>query len=156
MNFLELFVLSAALGADLFSVAVPIGMLGVRMKLVLRAAFVFAIFHIAFILSGYYGGHWLGQFVDHVSTYHLDYSFALVQNWAAVFGAIILIVLGIHMVRESLTGDQMQPNASLQGSTLLALAFSVSVQFYRDWETDRKSTRLNSSHITRSRMPSSA
>ena len=26
---------------------------------------------------------------------------------------------------------------------------------YRDWETDRKSTRLNSSHITRSRMPSS-
>ena len=29
-------------------------------------------------------------------------------------------------------------------------------QLYRDWETDRKSTRLNSSHITRSRMPSSA
>ena len=29
-------------------------------------------------------------------------------------------------------------------------------QIYRDWETDRKSTRLNSSHITRSRMPSSA
>ena len=29
-------------------------------------------------------------------------------------------------------------------------------QAYRDWETDRKSTRLNSSHITRSRMPSSA
>ena len=27
---------------------------------------------------------------------------------------------------------------------------------YRDWETDRKSTRLNSIHITRSRMPSSA
>ena len=30
------------------------------------------------------------------------------------------------------------------------------VTLYRDWETDRKSTRLNSSHITRSRMPSSA
>ena len=28
--------------------------------------------------------------------------------------------------------------------------------YYRDWETDRKSTRLNSSHITRARMPSSA
>ena len=27
---------------------------------------------------------------------------------------------------------------------------------YRDWETDRKSTRLNASHITRYRMPSSA
>ena len=29
-------------------------------------------------------------------------------------------------------------------------------QVYRDWETDRKSTRLNSSHRSLSRMPSSA
>ena len=27
---------------------------------------------------------------------------------------------------------------------------------YRDWETDRKRTRLNSSHSAKSRMPSSA
>ena len=30
------------------------------------------------------------------------------------------------------------------------------IAFYRDWETDRKSTRLNSSHSAKSRMPSSA
>ena len=30
------------------------------------------------------------------------------------------------------------------------------IDFYRDWETDRKSTRLNSSHSAKSRMPSSA
>ena len=30
------------------------------------------------------------------------------------------------------------------------------VKTYRDWETDRKSTRLNSSHRSLSRMPSSA
>ena len=29
-------------------------------------------------------------------------------------------------------------------------------KLYRDWETDRKSTRLNSSHSAKSRMPSSA
>ena len=29
-------------------------------------------------------------------------------------------------------------------------------EFYRDWETDQKSTRLNSSHSAKSRMPSSA
>ena len=34
-----------------------------------------------------------------------------------------------------------------------ALSFLV---VYRDWETDRKSTRLNSSHSAKSRMPSSA
>ena len=30
------------------------------------------------------------------------------------------------------------------------------IEWYRDWETDRKSTRLNSSHSGESRMPSSA
>ena len=30
------------------------------------------------------------------------------------------------------------------------------INYYRDWETDRKSTRLNSSHSAKSRMPSSA
>ena len=35
------------------------------------------------------------------------------------------------------------------------LAASV-IWLYRDWETDRKSTRLNSSHSAKSRMPSSA
>ena len=34
-------------------------------------------------------------------------------------------------------------------------AYSL-VNSYRDWETDRKSTRLNSSHSGESRMPSSA
>ena len=32
----------------------------------------------------------------------------------------------------------------------------VQINQYRDWETDRKSTRLNSSHSAKSRMPSSA
>ena len=39
--------------------------------------------------------------------------------------------------------------------------FNIAIDFehcfgYRDWETDRKSTRLNSSHRSLSRMPSSA
>ena len=33
---------------------------------------------------------------------------------------------------------------------------TVVLDHYRDWETDRKSTRLNSSHLKLSRMPSSA
>ena len=34
--------------------------------------------------------------------------------------------------------------------------YILATLFYRDWETDRKSTRLNSSHLKLSRMPSSA
>ena len=35
-------------------------------------------------------------------------------------------------------------------------AVQAAARYYRDWETDRKSTRLNSSHEIPSRMPSSA
>ena len=37
-----------------------------------------------------------------------------------------------------------------------AITYKEGKKFYRDWETDRKSTRLNSSHSAKSRMPSSA
>ena len=46
------------------------------------------------------------------------------------------------------------------GATLLSIKSGtttfMSMAPYRDWETDRKSTRLNSSHSAKSRMPSSA
>ena len=42
------------------------------------------------------------------------------------------------------------------GSSAEVLSSSILAKNYRDWETDRKSTRLNSSHSAKSRMPSSA
>ena len=39
---------------------------------------------------------------------------------------------------------------------LVVVLFDQQAVLYRDWETDRKSTRLNSSHSAKSRMPSSA
>ena len=46
-----------------------------------------------------------------------------------------------------------------QGKPFYPEQLGFQVQYiarYRDWETDRKSTRLNSSHSAKSRMPSSA
>ena len=48
------------------------------------------------------------------------------------------------------------PSNPKTGSKWFDTATMLWIERYRDWETDRKSTRLNSSHITRSRMPSSA
>ena len=42
------------------------------------------------------------------------------------------------------------------GSPIPAGSLSTIAGGYRDWETDRKSTRLNSSHSGEYRMPSSA
>ena len=66
--------------------------------------------------------------------------------------------------------NQIQPwqhdlNSAIQGQTYAALGLDstgayqptgATAGWYRDWETDRKSTRLNSSHSAKSRMPSSA
>ena len=48
------------------------------------------------------------------------------------------------------TKQQHDNNLARHGCCLVVIGF------YRDWETDRKSTRLNSSHSGESRMPSSA
>ncbi|SDF00576.1 manganese efflux pump MntP family protein [Sporolituus thermophilus] len=129
MSVLELFVLSAALGTDLFSVAVPIGMNRVRLRVIVRSAAVFALFHIIMILTGYYVGHWLGSVVEHVSTYHIDLPAATVQNWASALGALVLAGLGLHMIKENLAGGDAVDSVShpLQGLTLVMLAVSVSI-----------------------------
>ena len=51
----------------------------------------------------------------------------------------------------------MSANRYMDIATSLGAVLTNSVGGdYRDWETDRKSTRLNSSHSAKSRMPSSA
>jgi manganese efflux pump family protein len=129
LSLLELFVLSTALGTDLVSVAIPIGMNRIRLRVIVRAAVVFALFHIVMILTGYHIGHWLGTVVEHVGTYHIEWPIAAVQDWASMIGALVLAGLGIHMIRENLTHNGLKADVGhpLQGITLMALAVSVSL-----------------------------
>jgi putative Mn2+ efflux pump MntP len=126
---LELFVLSVALGTDLFSVAIPIGMHRVRLRVILRAAMVFAVFHIVLILTGYHVGHWLGTVVENVGAYHIDFPGIAMQNWASVLGALVLAGLGIYMIKGNLADKHMVDTEChpLQGFTLIMLALSVSI-----------------------------
>ena len=48
------------------------------------------------------------------------------------------------------------PRQRLQPGGAIVIVMTRWAEGYRDWETDRKSTRLNSSHSAKSRMPSSA
>ncbi|MDF2569007.1 MAG: mntP 1 [Sporomusa sp.] len=128
MSMFELFVLSAALGTDLFSVAVPIGMNKVRRLVIVQSAIVFALFHIIMILAGYHIGHWLGTVVEHVGAYHIDWPLASVQNFATIIGALVLAGLGINMIRENLRGqDNFSSGNPLRGGALIMLAVSVSI-----------------------------
>ena len=72
--------------------------------------------------------------------------------------------LGMLNRLARLKGSALRRAALGRAIVVLALATTMSVAAaseinngsYRDWETDRKSTRLNSSHLKLSRMPSSA
>ncbi|WP_425058663.1 manganese efflux pump MntP family protein [Sporomusa carbonis] len=128
MSIIELFVLSAALGTDLFSVAVPIGMNKVRRLVILQSAVVFAVFHIIMILAGYHIGHWLGTVVEHVGAHHIDWPVANVQNFATIIGALVLTGLGINMVKENVSSQENHSSANpLHGAALMMLAASVSI-----------------------------
>ena len=63
-----------------------------------------------------------------------------------------------HILKIS--GNAELPNELILGNnyetTLQGTVVKSQDMLYRDWETDRKSTRLNSSHEIPSRMPSSA
>ncbi len=131
MTSLNLLLLSAALGTDLFSVAIPIGMTRVDKWAILRSSVVFACFHIIMILIGYYLGHWLGSLMEEVGNQQVLGPQTVIQNWADLLGAVILILLGLNMIRESL----IHPAAAhyshpLQGWTLMVLATSVSIDAF--------------------------
>ena len=76
----------------------------------------------------------------------------------------ILNILGIGRKKQMRQQKEMVENAARINYKYGEMAAENALErqqvlyntIYRDWETDRKSTRLNSSHITRSRMPSSA
>lgn len=129
MSALELFVLSGALGADLISVAIPIGMAKIRLRIIIRAALVFAVFHIVLILTGYHAGHWMGTLVAQVETYQINWPPAEAEDWANVIGALILMGLGGNMIRETFTKTDKSaaPYNPLQGVALIILAISVSI-----------------------------
>ena len=67
---------------------------------------------------------------------------------------------GFYKLFNYLGTGETDPSKTLANLRLSAFPFYAYQKIYsaryRDWETDRKSTRLNSSHRSLSRMPSSA
>ena len=57
---------------------------------------------------------------------------------------------------DIVVGETFDDAASVWFEDATTLSGGIDPLNYRDWETDRKSTRLNSSHSGESRMPSSA
>ncbi len=129
LSSVEFLVLSIALGMDLFSVTIPIGMKPMNLLIIFRAALIFAVFHIVLILTGYHMGHSLGAIIENLGADQIRYPMIVMQNWASILGALVLVGLGVHMIRENFHSEVEEIGKShpLQGFSLLILAVSVSL-----------------------------
>ena len=69
---------------------------------------------------------------------------------------IVRYILGLNKKTDIISDEIKRLQALKKQAENRAEKMVKYVSAYRDWETDRKSTRLNSSHRSLSRMPSSA
>ncbi len=129
MSDIELFVMSVALGMDLLSLAIPIGMNKIKGWVIFKASVVFALFHIIMLLSGCYIGRFMGKVVDRFGS-EQGCSLLMVEDCAGFISGIVLAGLGLKMLWESLVKEKsLSENKAnpLGGITLFILAFSVSI-----------------------------
>ncbi|HHY06693.1 MAG TPA: manganese efflux pump [Clostridia bacterium] len=87
MNYPAVLLVSVALGVDAFSVAIGIGLGGIKTKEALLVSGVVSIFHVLMPLIGLYLGIYLGSMAGPI---------------ASTIGALILLTIGLNMVGDSL------------------------------------------------------
>ena len=75
-------------------------------------------------------------------------------QWAAMMFLYALKGMETPYINNNISNYIKDHRAQIMN--VILNGFSSNKHEYRDWETDRKSTRLNSSHRSLSRMPSSA
>ena len=140
MDLLTLLTLAVGLSMDAFAVSICKG-LAMREKVLGKGVIIglwFGGFQALMPIIGFFLGT---QFKDQITS---------IDHWIAF---ILLGLIGINMVKESLSDEEENEDASIEIKEMFMLAVATSIDALA---VDRKSTRLNSSHIEESRMPSSA
>lgn len=125
MTIVEMTALSLALGADLFSVAVPLGMMRPTLSEVVRMSFVFALFHIVLLVVGASSGAYLASALERIGQVG-ESPVIMAENWAGLFGGGVLFLLGLHLLWESQRKKSDRPMTLPHGGTLLIVAVGVS------------------------------
>jgi putative Mn2+ efflux pump MntP len=103
MNYPAVLLVSVALGVDAFSVAIGIGLLGVKIKEVLLVSGVVSIFHVFMPLIGLYLGVYLGNIAGPI---------------AGTIGALILLAIGLNMVGDSLRENNLLKHSARSQKSL--------------------------------------
>lgn len=112
-EWIGLFIMATALGMDAFSVALGMGMLGLRLLHIFKIGMIIGLFHMVMPM----GGIALGKFLS------------LHFNMVATFvGGALLFFIGVHMVISAFSQSEKQLMPF--GVGLLLFAFSVSIDSF--------------------------
>lgn len=101
MNYPAVLLVSVALGIDAFSVAIGIGLLGVKIREIFLVSGVVSVFHIFMPLIGLYLGAYLGNIAGPI---------------AGTIGALVLLAIGLNTMWDSLRGWHALKASTIQGA----------------------------------------
>ncbi|WP_017725984.1 manganese efflux pump MntP [Halalkalibacterium ligniniphilum] len=113
-EFVTIFIMAGALGMDAFSIALGMGMLGLRMLQILKIGLIIGFFHVIMPLAGIAAGKILSTYVGYIATW---------------IGGGLLCLLGVQMVLSTFRVNT-EPLVRPMGIGLLMFALSVSLDSF--------------------------
>ncbi|MCU6793004.1 manganese efflux pump MntP family protein [Paenibacillus sp. WQ 127069] len=114
-QFITILVMAVALGLDALSLGIGIGMKGIRKWDILKLSLMIAVFHMVMPLAGMFMGSYMGSLLGGVAT---------------IAGGILLVILGIHMIYNSLKGEAAKSVDHKTFLGMLLFAISVSIDSF--------------------------
>ena len=121
-------------------------------------ALAFFLYIFFFFLGSFFSG-FLVEFISRKGERNIYVIPAFIE--ALILLVIVMVEAGMEQNNPDFIACSLLFAMGLQNSLVTSISNAIVrtthlTGLYRDWETDRKSTRLNSSHSAKSRMPSSA
>lgn len=111
-QFLTLLMISFALSMDAFSLGIGVGMVGIRLREIVKVSVTIGLFHIAMPIVGIAVGAYLSD---------------LIGDIAVFIGGGVLMAIGVHMLWNGLANGEKKSILQTKGVGLLLFAFSVSL-----------------------------
>jgi len=111
-QFLTLLMIAFALSMDAFSLGIGVGMVGIRLREILKVSITIGLFHVAMPVIGIFVGAYLSD---------------LVGDIAVFIGGGVLMAIGMHMLWNGFIHGDQRSVLKTKGFGLLLFAFSVSL-----------------------------
>lgn len=111
-QFLTLLIIAFALSMDAFSLGIGVGMVGIRLREIVKVSITIGLFHIMMPVVGIVVGAYLSD---------------LVGDIAVFIGGGVLMLIGLHMLWNGLVHSDQKSMLKTKGFGLLLFAFSVSL-----------------------------